>query len=64
MEKVRVNREVCIGCGACQGIASNIFEIDEEGLATVIEGSDIKESEEAIQDAADMCPTSAIVIDE
>ena len=64
MEKVRVNREVCIGCGACQGIASNIFEIDEEGLATVIEGSDIKESEEEIQDAAEMCPTSAIVIDE
>ena len=64
MEKVRVNREVCIGCGACQGIASNIFEIDEEGLATVIEGSDIKKSEEEIQDAADMCPTSAIVIDE
>ena len=41
-----------------------IFEIDEEGLATVVEGSNIKEAEEEIQDAADMCPTGAIVIDE
>ena len=64
MEKVHVNRDVCIGCGACQGIASNIFEIHEEGLATVVEGSNIKEAEEEIQDAADMCPTGAIVIDE
>ena len=48
MEKVHVNRDVCIGCGACQGIASNIFEIDEEGLATVVEGSNIKEAEEEI----------------
>jgi ferredoxin len=28
--KAKVIRENCIGCGACQAIAPNIFEIDEE----------------------------------
>ena len=33
MEKVRVNQEACIGCGACMAIASDVFEINDEGLA-------------------------------
>ena len=28
--KVKVNKEACIGCGACAAICDAIFEIDDE----------------------------------
>lgn len=58
--KVKVNKDVCIGCGACQAIASDVFEIGDEGLAEVI-CEEVKEDiQEDVQDAIDGCPTSAI----
>ena len=43
--KAKVIRENCIGCGACQAIAPNIFEIDDEGLSKVI-AEEIDDNEE------------------
>lgn len=67
--KATVNKEACIGCGACQAITQNeYFEIENDGLAGVKE--ELKEKEvpeeltEMVQDAADSCPTSAIEIQE
>ena len=37
MKKVKVLKDVCIGCGACQAICSSVYEIDDDGLAKVIE---------------------------
>lgn len=59
--KVKVNQDVCIGCGACQAIAPDVFEInDETGLAREI-SEDVKE--EFVEDATDAkegCPVNAI----
>ena len=62
--KVKVNRDTCIGCGACAAICDDVFEIDDEGLsvAKVEEGEDSKKQE--VQDAADSCPTGAIEVEE
>lgn len=64
--KVKVNKDVCIGCGACQVIAENVFELGSDGLAEVKkDGKDIKEEEkDDVRDAAEGCPTSAIEIEE
>lgn len=60
--KVNVNKDVCIGCGACQQIANGIFEFGDDGLAQVT--SDYQEIPEelkdTVQDAIDSCPTGAI----
>lgn len=58
--KLNVNKDLCIGCGACQAVAPDIFEIEDDGLATVIV-DEIKEDikEDAI-DAKEGCPTNAI----
>ena len=37
--KVKVNKEVCIGCGACQAIAPSVFEFNDEGYAETKEES-------------------------
>lgn len=57
---VKVNKDVCIGCGACCGIDDEVFEIGEDGLAQVIEDAKIEGHEENIELAIDSCPTGAI----
>ena len=62
--KVKVNRDSCIGCGACAAICEDVFEIDDEGISTakVEEVEDDKKQE--VQDAVDSCPTGAIEVEE
>ena len=59
--KVVVNRDNCIGCGACEALCPEIFQIDDEGLSTVIDNNEIKdELLEKVTEAMESCPTSAI----
>lgn len=58
--KVKVNKDVCIGCGACQAIVPEVFEIEDDGLAIAKDieiSDDIKED---VIDAVEGCPTGAI----
>ena len=62
--KVKVNRDSCIGCGACAAICDEVFEIDDEGLS-VAKTEDVQEDkQQEVQDAADSCPTGAIEVEE
>lgn len=58
--RVKINRENCIGCGSCQAIAPEVFELDNEGFATVKVDEVNEEFEEDVTDAVEGCPTSAI----
>ena len=58
--KVVVNRDNCIGCGACESIEPNVFQLDDEGISVVIEENVANANEENINDAVESCPTSAI----
>ena len=60
MEKVKVDSERCIRCGACMAIAPETFDFDEEGASTVIN----EEVTDEVRQAVDMCPVSAIEIEE
>ena len=58
--KVKVNKDICIGCGACQAIVPEVFEIEDDGLAIAKDieiSDDIKED---VIDAVEGCPTGAI----
>ena len=57
--KFNVDKDVCIGCGACQAIAPDIFEIEDDGLANVF-GEVNKDNEEDAVEAFENCPTGAI----
>ncbi len=62
--KVKVNKDACIGCGACAAICDKVFEINDEGLS-VVKNEDVKkEDEQATKDAIESCPTGAIVVEE
>lgn len=66
--KAKVNKDLCIGCGACAAIVPDVFRIGDDGLAEVITDNEVKETEiskdliDEVKDAAEGCPTSAIEI--
>lgn len=64
MENLKVNQEICIGCGACAAIASEAFEFNDDGLAQVKDNFELdKASDETkndVVDAIEGCPTGAI----
>lgn len=64
MEKVKVSKDLCIGCGACQAICPDVFEIGDDGLAHVYVDEFPEELEDDITEAAEGCPTGAIFIDD
>ncbi len=57
--KLKVDKNICIGCGACQAICPNVFEIEEDGLAAAINEVTDENKEEAL-DAMAGCPVGAI----
>ncbi len=67
MTKISIDKNKCIGCGACEGFNSNIFELGDEGFAQVKKDdfdSLTDEEKTDAEDAASSCPTNAIEIDE
>lgn len=58
--KLKVNQITCIGCGACQAIAPDVFEINDEGLAIEIIEEIPEELLEDAKDAMEGCPVDAI----
>lgn len=58
--KVKVNEDACIGCGACTAIAPAIFDLNDEGLSTVVNENVSDENAEVAKEAIEACPTGAI----
>lgn len=54
----QVDKETCIGCGACVTIAPKTFKLDSEGKAEVINPPG--DNEKTIKEAIDSCPVEAI----
>lgn len=62
--KAKVNKDICIGCGACQAIVPDVFELEDDGLAVCKEEEIKEELKEDVRDASDSCPTGAIEVEE
>lgn len=58
--RVEVDRELCIGSGDCVASAPNVFELDDEDKAIVLD-PDAAPVEEILE-AAGNCPVTAIFI--
>ena len=58
--KVYVDEDICIGCGLCAGICPEVFEINDNGKATAA-NSVTSDNEDAVKEAMDSCPVSAIL---
>lgn len=58
--RIDIDREKCMGSGNCSYWAVNTFDLDDEGLAIVIDpdGDDI----DKVRNAERGCPTNAITL--
>ncbi len=71
--KIEIDREGCIGCGACYALDPSHYESDEEGKSKVVgsetdasNSSGVFEDEgiELVREAESSCPVFAIVVTE
>ncbi|NLA82585.1 MAG: ferredoxin [Clostridiaceae bacterium] len=60
--KASVDHDLCIGCGLCESICPQVFEMGDDGLAHVI-GEVTPDLEESAEEARESCPTEAITIE-
>ena len=59
----KVTIEGCIGCGACLGMAPDVFDLGDDGLAYSVLGEDVPEDYDAdVEAAAGACPAEAIKV--
>lgn len=55
---VSVNKETCIGCGACEATCPDVFEI-KDGKAHVKKAQE-KSNKPCVKEAIEGCPVGAI----
>jgi len=58
--EIKVNKELCIGCGLCTSICREVFKLDQDGKSEIIEGVDYMAHADHIDQAAASCPVAAI----
>lgn len=66
--KVSIDQSLCITCGSCVAICPEVFEMKEDGTVDVKsewKGKEIPaELQDKVREAHDLCPVTAIVIED
>jgi ferredoxin len=57
---ISINRDVCMGSGNCAFWAPGVFDLDDEGIAIVLDPA--AQDLEKVLLAAQGCPTQAITV--
>ena len=60
--KARVDKNICIGSAVCISIAPEVFELNDEAQAQVV-NPDISD-EDLLRNAAENCPVQAIILED
>jgi len=60
MSRIEVDRERCVGSGSCEALAPDVFEVDDDGVLTVLRPEPDPSELPAVRDAVTMCPTRAL----
>jgi ferredoxin len=56
--KVSVDQKKCIGCGACEAVCSEVFELKDGKSYAKVKETDKK----CAKEAAEACPVQAITV--
>ena len=60
--KVRIDADVCIGCGLCVNTCSEVFKMDGDKAVVSVSPAP-KNAETTCKQAVDECPVTAIFIE-
>ena len=62
--KVVVDYDVCASTGACMQICPEVFEVRSDGYLYVLQEEPGSELDDKVRQAADLCPTGAITLED
>jgi len=60
--KVRIDADLCTACGLCVDDVPEVFKMGDD-VAEVIVDEVPGNQEDAVKDAADSCPSEAIIVE-
>jgi len=63
IKKIKIDEDLCIGCGACNVTASDAFGYDNEKSKAVVKEDAENTDNKKIEEAAQRCPVQAIKIE-
>lgn len=58
--KVKVDENVCIGCGLCMNVCPKVFKLNDGGKSEAIDGSVPSDDKNEVLQSIEMCPVGAI----
>jgi ferredoxin len=61
--KVGVDRDRCVGSGTCEALAPDVFEVDDDGVLTVLRAEPAEGEQSDVREAVTACPTRALTLD-
>lgn len=61
--QVSVDLDVCAATGGCTQVCPDVFELRSDGMVHVLIASPGEELREAVNEAAELCPTGAIRVE-
>ena len=62
--KAIVDEDACIGCELCVDTCPEVFQMNDDGFSEPIVDPIPSEAQDCAQEAADVCPVTAIEIQE
>lgn len=57
-DRIEVDADICIGAGQCEVLAPGTFELDEDGIVTLVDAGG--DPDEAQREAVAGCPSGAL----
>lgn len=64
MSRIEVDRERCVGSGTCEALASDVFEVDDDGVLVVHRPDPPDDELSDVREAVQACPTRALSLAE
>jgi ferredoxin len=62
--KVVVDFDVCASTGSCMQVCPEVFEVRSDGYLYILQEEPAAELHDKVREAADLCPTGAISLEE
>jgi ferredoxin len=62
--RVTVDFDVCASTGSCMQICPEVFELRSDGYLYILQEEPAESLRQQVEQAADMCPTAAITVDD
>ncbi len=64
MSRVMVDPERCVGSGACEALAPDVFEVGDDGVLVVHRAEPADDELPDVREAVRTCPTKALSLPE